>query len=180
MKKTIAFTLSLAILTGCGGSDDTASQVAQERTATAPALAPTPPAPTPPVKPEPRPAPREPYRYGDDPELDRLWDRCADRDYEACDALYWVAPVGSEYEADALEQIFALEDSMTDREIAELFGVGLLLDIAWQGMTRQEQQDICDGLWVYGPATAGAFVAQGAGGAITTNEAADWLVNTCG
>lgn len=37
--------------------------------------------------------------YGDDSRLDRLWDRCEDGDLEACDDLWWLSPIGSEYEA---------------------------------------------------------------------------------
>ncbi len=36
--------------------------------------------------------------YGDDPELDGLWDGCADEDWDACDQLYFQAPFLSEYE----------------------------------------------------------------------------------
>lgn len=36
--------------------------------------------------------------YGSDPELDALYDACADGDYEACDDLYNQSPSGSEYE----------------------------------------------------------------------------------
>jgi hypothetical protein len=36
--------------------------------------------------------------YGDNPVLDRLWDRCEDGDGEACDELYFTSEVGSEYE----------------------------------------------------------------------------------
>ncbi|MFW2384021.1 MAG: hypothetical protein ACN4GZ_19875 [Acidimicrobiales bacterium] len=39
-----------------------------------------------------------PIAYGDDPVLDELWDRCADGDGVACDALWSEAPIGSEYE----------------------------------------------------------------------------------
>jgi hypothetical protein len=37
--------------------------------------------------------------YGDDAELDALWDACADGDLGACDDLYLQSPVGSTYEA---------------------------------------------------------------------------------
>jgi hypothetical protein len=37
--------------------------------------------------------------YGDDPELDALWDACAAGDNVACDDLYSQSPFGSEYEA---------------------------------------------------------------------------------
>ena len=37
--------------------------------------------------------------YGDDPELDVLWDACEAGDDVACDDLYWESPLGSEYES---------------------------------------------------------------------------------
>lgn len=36
--------------------------------------------------------------YGDDTELDRLYDACAGGDGWACDELYWESPLNSEYE----------------------------------------------------------------------------------
>lgn len=36
--------------------------------------------------------------YGDDPDLDRLWDQCAAGSGQACDDLYMESPFGSEYE----------------------------------------------------------------------------------
>ena len=36
--------------------------------------------------------------YGDDPELDALWDACEAEDWDACDDLYWDSPIDSEYE----------------------------------------------------------------------------------
>lgn len=36
--------------------------------------------------------------YGDDPELDALWDSCQTGSGTACDDLYWASPGGSEYE----------------------------------------------------------------------------------
>lgn len=38
------------------------------------------------------------FAYGDDPELDALWDACAAGQGKACDDLYHAAPVDSEYE----------------------------------------------------------------------------------
>ncbi|MCG7284382.1 DUF4190 domain-containing protein [Cellulomonas sp. ACRRI] len=38
------------------------------------------------------------WAYGDDAELDGLWDACAAGDLAACDSLYTSAPSGSEYE----------------------------------------------------------------------------------
>ncbi len=48
--------------------------------------------------------PDEPYdgaggSYGDDPELDALWDACEASDWAACDDLYLYSPIGSEYES---------------------------------------------------------------------------------
>lgn len=37
--------------------------------------------------------------YGEDPDLDLLYDACAEGDMDACDDLYWSSPYGSEYEA---------------------------------------------------------------------------------
>lgn len=42
--------------------------------------------------------PEEPETYGDDPQLDALWDSCAEGDMEACDDLYYDSPFGSDYE----------------------------------------------------------------------------------
>ena len=39
-----------------------------------------------------------PVTYGDDPELDELWDLCDAGDGVACDELWSRAPIGSEYE----------------------------------------------------------------------------------
>ncbi|MBT8240539.1 MAG: hypothetical protein KJN63_04870 [Acidimicrobiia bacterium] len=39
-----------------------------------------------------------PVAYGDDPELDELWDRCEAGEGIACDELWSAAPIGSEYE----------------------------------------------------------------------------------
>jgi hypothetical protein len=36
--------------------------------------------------------------YGDDAQLDALWDGCAGGDGDACDELWWMSPEGSEYE----------------------------------------------------------------------------------
>ncbi|MGY6500536.1 MAG: DUF2510 domain-containing protein [Acidimicrobiales bacterium] len=36
--------------------------------------------------------------YGDDPALDALWDACEGGDFDACDDLYFSAPLGSGYE----------------------------------------------------------------------------------
>lgn len=40
----------------------------------------------------------EPCDYGDDPELDRLWDACAQGDGGACDRLYYDSAFDTRYE----------------------------------------------------------------------------------
>jgi hypothetical protein len=40
----------------------------------------------------------EPFTYGDDPELDALWDECEAGSADACDSLWLESPVDSEYE----------------------------------------------------------------------------------
>ena len=40
----------------------------------------------------------EAFTYGDDAELDALWDACEDGNGAACDELFWGSPVDSEYE----------------------------------------------------------------------------------
>lgn len=40
----------------------------------------------------------EPFTYGDDADLDELWDACEAGDPDACDSLYLDSPIGSEYE----------------------------------------------------------------------------------
>ncbi len=39
-----------------------------------------------------------PITLGDDPQLDRLWQECADGSGAACDELFAQSPIGSEYE----------------------------------------------------------------------------------
>ncbi len=39
-----------------------------------------------------------PQSYGDDAELDALYDACAGGDGQACDDLFFQSPLGSEYE----------------------------------------------------------------------------------
>ncbi|NCG38259.1 MAG: hypothetical protein GWP48_12165 [Actinobacteria bacterium] len=37
--------------------------------------------------------------YGDDPELDKMWDACERGQMQACDDLFFESPIGSDYEA---------------------------------------------------------------------------------
>ena len=40
----------------------------------------------------------EPFDYGDDPELDNLWEGCFEGEWGDCDELYLLSPFDSEYE----------------------------------------------------------------------------------
>lgn len=40
----------------------------------------------------------EPFAYGDDPDLDVLYDACEAQDMQACDDLFQFSPRGSDYE----------------------------------------------------------------------------------
>jgi hypothetical protein len=64
----------------------------------------------------------EPFGYGDDPELDALWDSCSVGDATACDGLYFDSPFGSAYEAfgDNCQLLADRNDSCA--LIAELLG----------------------------------------------------------
>ena len=41
----------------------------------------------------------EPFAYGDDEDLDFLYDECDEGAFDACDELYYASPEGSEYES---------------------------------------------------------------------------------
>ncbi len=43
--------------------------------------------------------PDEPFGYGDDPDLDSLWERCSAGDASSCNQLWFDSPIGSAYEA---------------------------------------------------------------------------------
>lgn len=79
----------------------------------------------------------DPATYGDDPDLDALWDACAAGDWGACDELYGVAPIGSEYETYG-----ATCGYLTD-------GADWCVDVIWEGGEATDFGDdpYLDGLW---------------------------------
>lgn len=88
------------------------------------------------------PAPGEPDVYGDDPDLDALWDGCEAGDWEACDDLYRQSPIGSEYErfgdtcGDRNEPSGWCVDVQTDGPPAgepDAYGDDATLDALWDG-----------------------------------------------
>lgn len=60
-----------------------------------------------------------PRRRGDDPTLDALYDQCALGSGQACDDLFDLAPVGSEYESFAI----TCGNRTTERRCADRYGL---------------------------------------------------------
>lgn len=176
MKKIgIAFAALLVLGILFGGEDTSPTP-----TPAAPAPAPAP-APEPPPAPEPQPEPSgPPMRYGDDEYFDSLWDRCAEDDYDACDELFWDSPVGSDYEDFALDRLMELEfDETPDRDIVDEVGSDTLLQLAWNTLTREDHDLICESGELLGWNWAAEQVVEGAGGLFTVREVADFLRETC-
>jgi len=99
-----------------------------------------------------------PETYGDDPELDALWDDCAAGDYAACDDLWLTAPFGSDYESfgstcgerESSGQFgnCSLDDSMIGD--ADTYGDDPALDALWDGCAAGDYA-ACDTLWWQSP-----------------------------
>jgi len=164
MKKTL---IALAVLLAACGTTEVAEEV----------VAPAAPAPAPAPKPEPV---KEPYAYGDDAELDALWDGCAEGAEGDCDDLYWLSPIGSEYEAYALERVNELAglDLLDDQAITDALGAEFFLDMIWNGMNDTERAEICSGVGLFGSdGAAGIIVAEAP--TFDRQEVAEWLTKTC-
>jgi hypothetical protein len=173
MKRTLPIILTIIIalllLSGCSAEYQEAATTVPREPARVDAPEP--------VRPEPE--PDIPTKYGDDRYFDRLWDKCADDDLTACEDLFWESPVGSEYEAYGLDRIGELENALTDRDIVDAVGVDFILDLAWNELTRREQNDLCDGARTFGFDVAGNILSNGSDGLFTGREAADWLRGKC-
>ena len=81
--------------------------------------------------------------YGDDPELDALWDACEGGDAVACDDLYWQSPVGSEYESFA-------EENRSFGSDADSYGDDPRLDALWDACEAGDAV-ACDDLYWQSP-----------------------------
>jgi hypothetical protein len=74
----------------------------------------------------------EPFTYGDDPELDLMWDECSLGNYEMCQALYAQSPVGSEYEwyggscGGTQDEATGCQPDLELEQLAELCAVGTM------------------------------------------------------
>lgn len=78
---------------------------------------PAPAVPTRTATPTPTPTPTSSARegdYGDDPELDALWDECEAGDWQACDDLFLASPWDSEYEEFAATCGYRLDHTAWD------------------------------------------------------------------
>lgn len=99
----------------------------------------------------------DPFTYGDDPELDALWDACAGGSAEACDDLWGQAPVDSEYEEfgfscggvvpeGEVEICSEVLGSSSDTGESFTFGDDAALDALWQACSAGDGQ-ACDDLY---------------------------------
>lgn len=94
----VAIVVGVLYATGVfGGEDDEPTATATETLTVTPTTDDSTDDPTT-EDPTTEPPTQSPARYGDDPELDALWDECADGDMVACDDLYFSSDFGTEYE----------------------------------------------------------------------------------
>ena len=117
--------------------------------------------------------------YGDDPELDALWDDCAAGDMNACDALYMQSPIGSECEAFADtcgERTPGGTWCVEEQADGTAWGYGddAYLDGLWDSCAGGDMQ-ACDDLYV-DSAVGSEYEAFGAtcGG---TTDGSEWCVD---
>jgi S1-C subfamily serine protease len=104
-----------------------------------------------------------PNGYGDDPQLDGLYDACGAGDMEACDNLYWQSSYGSEYESFAIYCGGATDEpawgycswtsdgqGFNDAGNPETFGDDPLLDELWTACANGNMA-ACDDLYAEAP-----------------------------
>lgn len=103
--------------------------------------------------------------YGDDPDLDALWDDCDAGDDVACDDLYLRSPIGSDYESfgstcgerESIDQFgnCSLDDGLFGDDDglfgdADTYGDDPALDALWDGCAAGDYA-ACDTLWIKSP-----------------------------
>lgn len=113
--------------------------------------------------------------YGDDAELDVLWDGCAAGDLGSCDTLYFQSPFGSTYETfgstcgETTTDQFGTCAGVTDTTSASVDGYGddAELDAYWDGCAAGDLAS-CDDLWFNSPiGSAYEAYAESCGGLST-------------
>ena len=93
--------------------------------------------------------------YGDDPELDALWDACAAGDGVACDDLYAEAPFGSAYEefgstCGGTTDGSSFCDAASGIQEGNTYGDNPMLDSLWDACAAGDDQ-ACDDLFDTSP-----------------------------
>lgn len=166
-KKWVIAVGALVLIGGLADSDDSsdgeavaaADEAPSEPTADAepPSAEAQPPATTLPT--EAPPPPPAPGTYGSDPTLDRLQDRCAGGDGDACDDLYWDSPSGSAYEAFAESRQGTDNGLLSDADMGSIRE--LALEVTWGAMSVEEQVDVCLGFNTYGAEVSYEFFTTG-------------------
>jgi hypothetical protein len=96
--------------------------------------------------------------YGDDPELDELWDECDGGDGDACDLLFLRSPFGSEYEEFGRtcggredDDFFGVCGEGLDAGLPSEYGDDPELDVLWDACDGGDL-GACDDLWFSSPA----------------------------
>lgn len=96
--------------------------------------------------------------YGSDRDFDALWDLCADGRYWACDVLYEISPVGSQYEffAETCGERIDTTEWCTDEfntPVPENYGDDPYLDALWDlcELNGPGGPDACDELMMVSP-----------------------------
>ena len=135
--------------------------------------APTATAPAPQPEPEPTGPPMD---LGDDEYLDQLWAMCAADNYDACDDLFWESPLGSEYEAFAMERLDELDEQRPPAD--DLFSTDFFMDLVWDGMDTEARAEICLGVGLFGADGAAEMIVAEAPD-FPVDEVADWLTRAC-
>ncbi|HVM41180.1 MAG TPA: hypothetical protein VM618_10435, partial [Acidimicrobiia bacterium] len=110
--------------------------------------------------PPPPPPPAE-GSYGSDPTLDRLQDRCATGDAEACTQLYWDSPLGSDYERFGEERMGASESLDGDTMMVI---EAVAMQMTWDQMTASDRATACEGYNTFGPEISYGFFTAGTNG----------------
>lgn len=138
-----------------GGEDEPETTPTTRETLTiSPTDDPTTPTPGPTVSPTtPTPPSGDPQSYGDDPELDALWDSCEAGNMADCDDLYFSSSIGTDYEefgntcGNTTENSYGLcEYDISLGTSGGAYGDDPEMDALWDSCEAGDMAD-CDELW---------------------------------